>query len=35
MFIDITDIDLFNRNMGMICATARLRCLWTSLVMIY
>ena len=35
MYSDITGIDLFNQNVGMICAKARLRCLWTALVMIY
>ena len=35
MFMDITGIDLFDQNMGMTCAEARLRCLWISLILIY
>ena len=35
MFMDITGIDLFERNVGMIYANVRLRCLWISLVLIY
>ena len=35
MFMDITDIDLFDQNVSMTCAEARLRCLWISLVLIH
>ena len=35
MFMDITDIDLFDQNVGMTYANVRLRCLWISLVLIY
>ena len=34
MFMDITGIDLFDQNVSMTCAEARLRCLWISLVLI-
>ena len=33
--MDITDIDLFDQNVGMACARIRLRCSWISLVLIY
>ena len=33
--MEITDIDLFDLNVGMTCANVRLRCLWTSIVLIY
>ena len=35
MFMDITDIDLFDQNVDMTYANVRLRCLWISLVLIY
>ena len=35
MYSDITGIDLFNQNVGMIYAMARLRCTRISLVLIY
>ena len=35
MFMDITGIDLFDLNVGMICAKVRLRCSWISVVLIY
>ena len=35
MFMDITGIDLFDLNVGMICAKVRLRCPWISVVLIY
>ena len=35
MFMDITSIYLFDQNVGMTCAGARLRSLWISLVLIY
>ena len=35
MFMDITDIDLFDLNVGMICANVRLTCPWISVVLIY
>ena len=35
MCIDITVIDLFDLNVGMICAKVRLRCSWISLILIY
>ena len=35
MFMDITDIDLFDQNVGMTCAKVRLRCPCISLVSIY
>ena len=35
MFMDITVIDLFDLNEGMICAKVRLRCSWISLLLIY
>ena len=35
MFMDITGIDLFDLNVGMVCAKARLRCSWISLILIY
>ena len=34
MFIDISGIDLFDRNVGMVCAKIRFRCSWKSLVLI-
>ena len=34
MFIDISGIDLFDRNVGMACAKIRFRCSWKSLVLI-
>ena len=34
MFMDITDIDSFDQNVGMTYANVRLRCLWISLVLI-
>ena len=35
MYRDITGIDLFDQNVGMACAEARLRCTWISLVFTY
>ena len=37
MCLDITDIDLFDQNVGMACIETRLRCLWILdlLVLIY
>ena len=35
MFMDITSIDLFDKNVGMTCAGARLKCSSISLVLIY
>ena len=35
MLMDKTGIDLFDVNVGMVCATVRLRCSWISLVLIY
>ena len=35
MFMDITGIDLFDQNVDMAGAGARLRCSWISLVLIY
>ena len=35
MFMDITDIDLFDLNVGMICAKVGLRSSWISPVLIY
>ena len=35
MFMDITSIDLFDQNVGMVCTKVRLRCLWILLVWIY
>ena len=35
MFIDITGIDLFDQNVGMVCAEVRVTCSWLSLVLIY
>ena len=35
MLIEITDIDLFDLNVGMACANVRLRCLLISLTLIY
>ena len=35
MFMDITSIDLFDLNVGMICAKVGLRSSWISLVLIY
>ena len=33
--MDITDIDLFDQIMGMVCTKVRLRCSWISLVLMY
>ena len=33
--MEITGIDLFDLNMGMVCANVRLRCLLISLALIY
>ena len=35
MFIDISGIDLFDQNVFMACAEARVTCSWLSLVLIY
>ena len=35
MFINITDTDLFDQNVGMACAKVRLRCSCILLVLIY
>ena len=35
MLLDITGIDLFDLNVGMMCAKVRLRCSWISAVLIY
>ena len=35
MFMNITDIDLFDQNVGMACANVRLRCALISLALIY
>ena len=35
MCMDITDIDLFDQNVGMVCAKVTLRCSWISLILIY
>ena len=35
MFMNITDIDLFDQNVGMVCANIRLRCSLISLALIY
>ena len=35
VFMDITDIDLFDLNVGMICAKVGLRSSWISPVLIY
>ena len=35
MFMDITGIDLFDLNVGMICDKVGLRCSWISPVLIY
>ena len=35
MFMNITDIDLFDQNVGMECANIRLRCSLISLTFIY
>ena len=35
MFMNISSIDLFDLNVGMICAKVGLRCSWISLVLIY
>ena len=32
MFMDITDIDLFDHNVDLACAEVRHRCSWISLV---
>ena len=34
MFMPITGIDLFDHNVGMVCAKGRLRCSWIALVLI-
>ena len=33
--MDITDIDLFDQIVGMVCTKVRLRCSWISVVLIY
>ena len=33
--MDISDINLFDQNVGTACAEVRLRCTWISLVLIY
>ena len=33
--MDITDVDLFDLNVGMVCAKVRLRCSWKAPVLIY
>ena len=35
VYMNISDIDLFDQNAGMKCANVRLRYLWISLVLIY
>ena len=35
MFMEITGIDLFDQNVGMTFANARLRYSWISIVLIY
>ena len=35
MFMGITDIDLFDQDVGMACTEVRHRCSWLSLVLIY
>ena len=35
MFMDITDIDLFDQIVDIVCAKVRLRCSWISVVLIY
>ena len=35
MFMDITGIDLFDLNVGMICSKVRLRWSWIASVLIY
>ena len=35
MLMDITGIDLFDLNVGMVCVKVRLRCSWISLILIY
>ena len=35
MFINIIDIDLFDQNVGMVCANIRFRCSLISLALIY
>ena len=35
MLMDITSIDLFDQNVGMACATVRLRCLLILLALMY
>ena len=35
VFMDITDIDLFDQIMDLVCAKVRLRCSWISVVLIY
>ena len=35
MFMDIIGIDLFDQNVGVACPEIRLRCSWTSLILIY
>ena len=33
--MNITGVDLFDLNVGMVCAKVRLRCSWISLILIY
>ena len=35
MFMDITDIDLFDQIVDTVCAKVRLRCSWISLILVY
>ena len=35
MYMDITDIDLFDQNVGIACAEVRIRCSWILLVLIF
>ena len=35
MFMGITSIDLFDQNSGKVGSEVRLRCTWTSLVLMY
>ena len=35
MFMDIAGINLFDQNVGMVCAETRLRCTFILLVLIY
>ena len=34
MFMTITGIDLFDKNVGMVCSKGRLRCSWIAEVLV-